>query len=319
MDLDEEVAEEEDEEEEDEEDEWNGIRDSGADASISGPSGGGGKPKKPPTGEEVRAIKEATDLYKSNTFKLRVSSTPYFLVGICPCAECLDLYHKMEHGMTNHFLPRATPWSLRDAKPPLGSFALLHVRGGPQSQMGSPSIVILCICPSVLYHPKGVYPTHDHDILAFVRKPMFFTSFSALPPQTYLDIILGHFRSMPSSLPFARNNPEQHLSNASSSSSTPSSPLFLPSPLNSHTKQLAPSPHPRPPPHLPLRRKIPKANQNQKPENLPSREMQHTLLRLSPLLYHSPCPCHQQTQRTNLCLNLRQILFSRALGRRRQE
>ena len=32
----------------------------------------GGKPKKPPTGDEVRAIKEATDLFRSSSFKLQV-------------------------------------------------------------------------------------------------------------------------------------------------------------------------------------------------------------------------------------------------------
>ena len=32
----------------------------------------GTKPKKPPTGHELRAIKDATDLFKSSTFKLQV-------------------------------------------------------------------------------------------------------------------------------------------------------------------------------------------------------------------------------------------------------
>lgn len=86
MGLDEDGVQGEDEEEdmgseEDEEDEWTGIGDSGPNPATSGPSGGGGKPKKPPTGEEVRAIKEATELYKSNTFKLRVRSLSYFPVN----------------------------------------------------------------------------------------------------------------------------------------------------------------------------------------------------------------------------------------------
>lgn len=54
-----------------EEEEWGGVGGTGVGTSAS-TLGGGGKPKKPPTGEEVREIKEATDLYKSNTFKLRV-------------------------------------------------------------------------------------------------------------------------------------------------------------------------------------------------------------------------------------------------------
>lgn len=32
----------------------------------------GTKPKKPPTGHELRAIKDATDLFKSSSFKLQV-------------------------------------------------------------------------------------------------------------------------------------------------------------------------------------------------------------------------------------------------------
>ena len=32
----------------------------------------GTKPIKPPTGHELRAIKDATDLFKSNSFKLQV-------------------------------------------------------------------------------------------------------------------------------------------------------------------------------------------------------------------------------------------------------
>lgn len=83
MDLDEDRMEEQDEDE-DEEDEWAGLGEGGVDTST-GPSGGGGKPKKPPTGEEVRAIKEATDLYKSNTFKLRVRTFPYFSISAAGC------------------------------------------------------------------------------------------------------------------------------------------------------------------------------------------------------------------------------------------
>jgi len=36
------------------------------------PEQGIGKPTKPPTGEELRVIKDATDLFKSNSFKLQV-------------------------------------------------------------------------------------------------------------------------------------------------------------------------------------------------------------------------------------------------------
>lgn len=43
---------------------------------------GNTKSKKPPTGEELRTIKEASDLYKSNTFKLQVSN----MTGKCELA-----------------------------------------------------------------------------------------------------------------------------------------------------------------------------------------------------------------------------------------
>lgn len=62
----------EEEDEDEEEEEWGGLGDGGMNGPSSTSASGGAKPKKPPTGEEVRAIKEATDLYKSNTFKLRV-------------------------------------------------------------------------------------------------------------------------------------------------------------------------------------------------------------------------------------------------------
>lgn len=41
-------------------------------ANDGGP-GQGKKINKPPTGEELRAIKDATDLFRSNSFKLQVS------------------------------------------------------------------------------------------------------------------------------------------------------------------------------------------------------------------------------------------------------
>ena len=56
----------------DEEGEWGGIDgESGAPERECGEPGT--KPKKPPTGEELRAIKDATDLFRSSSFKLQVS------------------------------------------------------------------------------------------------------------------------------------------------------------------------------------------------------------------------------------------------------
>jgi U3 small nucleolar RNA-associated protein 22 len=54
--------------------EWRGITDpEQAETAIEGRSGT--KPKKPPTGEELRAIKDATNLFRSSSFKLQVNSS----------------------------------------------------------------------------------------------------------------------------------------------------------------------------------------------------------------------------------------------------
>ncbi|KAF7800159.1 hypothetical protein EIP86_011405 [Pleurotus ostreatoroseus] len=62
-------------EEEEEDDEWAGLNGANetedAEASESRP---GTKPKKPPTGEELRNIKDATDLYRSSSFKLQIDA-----------------------------------------------------------------------------------------------------------------------------------------------------------------------------------------------------------------------------------------------------
>jgi U3 small nucleolar RNA-associated protein 22 len=60
-------------EEDQREDEWRGI--SGEQAAAEATTyehRTGTKPKKPPTGHELRAIKDATDLFKSSSFKLQV-------------------------------------------------------------------------------------------------------------------------------------------------------------------------------------------------------------------------------------------------------
>lgn len=54
----------------DEEEEWNGVN--GASGEAEDGKHTGTKPKKPPTGEELRNIKDATDLYRSSSFKLQV-------------------------------------------------------------------------------------------------------------------------------------------------------------------------------------------------------------------------------------------------------
>ena len=59
------------------EEEWFGLA-NGHDLDVpsvntaDGETRSGTKLKKPPTGEELRAIKDATDLYRSSSFKLQV-------------------------------------------------------------------------------------------------------------------------------------------------------------------------------------------------------------------------------------------------------
>ena len=57
----------------DDEAEWGGV--TGGQAGIEEEHRPGTKPKKPPTGEELRAIKDAADLFRSGSFKLQVSSS----------------------------------------------------------------------------------------------------------------------------------------------------------------------------------------------------------------------------------------------------
>jgi len=52
-----------------EEEAWGGIS---GEQAASYEHRTGTKPKKPPTGQELRAIKDATDLFKSSSFKLQV-------------------------------------------------------------------------------------------------------------------------------------------------------------------------------------------------------------------------------------------------------
>ncbi|TFY65726.1 hypothetical protein EVG20_g5372 [Dentipellis fragilis] len=56
-----------------EDEEWGGID---AVEEVEGKENhrAGGKPKKPPTGEEVRSIKEATELFRSSSFKLQIDA-----------------------------------------------------------------------------------------------------------------------------------------------------------------------------------------------------------------------------------------------------
>ena len=55
-----------------EDEEWAGLDNTGDAVNGEKNSSRGGKPKKPPTGEELRNIKDASELYRSNSFKLQV-------------------------------------------------------------------------------------------------------------------------------------------------------------------------------------------------------------------------------------------------------
>ncbi|RDB30862.1 Nucleolar protein 6 [Hypsizygus marmoreus] len=57
--------------EDEEEGEWGGLEGEANDRDGHQP---GTKPKKPPTGEELRAIKDATDLFRSSSFKLQIDA-----------------------------------------------------------------------------------------------------------------------------------------------------------------------------------------------------------------------------------------------------
>ena len=57
----------------DDEEEWGGIDGERSNAPEREGREPGTKPEKPPTGEELRAIKDATDLFRSSSFKLQVS------------------------------------------------------------------------------------------------------------------------------------------------------------------------------------------------------------------------------------------------------
>lgn len=68
-------------EQEEDEEEWKGI--GGDAATLPEEHFSGKKSSKPPTGEELRAIKDASDLFKSSSFKLQVRNL--FSLTIHPC------------------------------------------------------------------------------------------------------------------------------------------------------------------------------------------------------------------------------------------
>lgn len=78
------------------EDEWGEISPLPTEQTGAEVHGPGTKPQKPPTGEELRVIKDATDLFRSSSFKLQASAShalyclsPYiYLLDRCAIAQC---------------------------------------------------------------------------------------------------------------------------------------------------------------------------------------------------------------------------------------
>ena len=60
--------------EDEDEEEWAGVNGASGEPVDEDEKRNGTKPKKPPTGEELRNIKDATELYRSSSFKLQVRS-----------------------------------------------------------------------------------------------------------------------------------------------------------------------------------------------------------------------------------------------------
>jgi U3 small nucleolar RNA-associated protein 22 len=65
----------------DDEEEWGGV--TGGQAEIEEEHRPGTKPKKPPTGEGLRAIKDAADLFRSGSFKLQVTPNSFDIPSYC--------------------------------------------------------------------------------------------------------------------------------------------------------------------------------------------------------------------------------------------
>ena len=96
--------------------EWNGLE-SGAVADSTGTAPHTGrKPRKPPTGEEVRNIREATDLFRSNSFKFQVRTLLF---------RCVPVLTSVSRVQIDVLLPNVRPKDSR--RPPLDRFLLdLH-------------------------------------------------------------------------------------------------------------------------------------------------------------------------------------------------
>jgi U3 small nucleolar RNA-associated protein 22 len=65
----------------DEEEEWGGVNE-----EMDVDTHEHGKPKRPPTGEELREMKDASELFQSSSFKLQVRElTLHYTCDLNPC------------------------------------------------------------------------------------------------------------------------------------------------------------------------------------------------------------------------------------------
>ncbi|THG99128.1 hypothetical protein EW026_g3163 [Hermanssonia centrifuga] len=90
-----------------EEEEWTGLK-GAADGDVKGSEHTGSKPKKPPTGEELRNIKDATELYRSSSFKLQIDA---LLPNVHPKYERFAPLDRFLHSLYSflHSIPSVEP------------------------------------------------------------------------------------------------------------------------------------------------------------------------------------------------------------------
>ncbi|KAJ6570241.1 Nrap protein [Mycena vulgaris] len=102
------VSETEEIEQPEDEEEWGGIAPAQGQTAVAADNNTtGGKPKKPPTGEELRVINDAKDLFRSSTFKLQIDA---LLPNIRPKAARippLDRFLQALHGVLMGLTPVA--------------------------------------------------------------------------------------------------------------------------------------------------------------------------------------------------------------------
>ncbi|KAI0317967.1 Nrap protein [Amylostereum chailletii] len=143
-----------------EEEEWGGLSTGVSPRRI-------GKPKKPPTGEEVRAIKEATDLFRSSSFKLQIDA---LLPNVRPKESrraALDRFLLSLHACLSS-APSIPPEHPLQAARNLQEGALVQGKAKSKSDKGKAKV--LTISPIVVPYPLP-RPTDDSNWKVAFEKP----------------------------------------------------------------------------------------------------------------------------------------------------